>query len=59
VALANAQKLAYAANAAVVVIHHTTRGADHARGSTVMRDDTDATIIQRAVALREVARGQF
>lgn len=49
VALANAQKLAYAANAAVVIIHHTTRGADHARGSSVMRDDTDATIIQRTV----------
>lgn len=48
-ALANAQKLAYAANAAVVIIHHTTRGADHARGSSVMRDDTDATIIQRVV----------
>lgn len=48
-ALANAQKLAYAANAAVVIIHHTTRRADHARGSSVMRDDTDATIIQRAV----------
>ncbi len=53
-ALANAQKLAYAANAAVVIIHHTTRGADHARGLTVMRDDTDATIIQRA-AVGEMA----
>jgi hypothetical protein len=48
-ALANAQRLAYETSAAVVIIHHTTRGAEHARGSSVMRDDTDATIIQRAV----------
>ena len=54
-ALANAQRLAYATSAAVVIIHHTSRGAAHARGSSVMRDDTDATIIQRAVVGEMVA----
>ena len=43
-ALANAQKLAKAAKAAVVVIHHTSRGADHARGSTVMPQTGSAAV---------------
>jgi hypothetical protein len=29
-----------------VIIHHTTRGTDHAQGSTVMFNDTDATVRQ-------------
>lgn len=45
-ALANAQKLAMAASAAVIVIHHTARGQNHARGTTAARDDTDATVVQ-------------
>ena len=46
VALSNAQKLAMEANAAVIVIHHTTRDKDHARGTTAWHDDTDATLLQ-------------
>lgn len=56
VALANAQALAMKANAAVIVIHHTTRGQDHARGSSVGRDDTDATVVQKATGPNE---GEF
>ncbi|ORB65710.1 AAA family ATPase [Mycolicibacterium tusciae] len=52
-ALANAQKLAMEANAAVIVIHHTARGQDHARGSSVGRDDTDATVVQKATGPNE------
>ncbi|MCP9271134.1 AAA family ATPase [Mycolicibacterium arenosum] len=52
-ALANAQNLAMRANAAVIVIHHTARGQDHARGSSVGRDDTDATVVQKATGPNE------
>ena len=52
-ALANAQKLAMAANAAVIIIHHTTRGQDHARGTSAGRDDTDATVLQKATGPNE------
>lgn len=52
-ALANAQKLAMDTNAAVIVIHHTARGQDHARGTTAARDDTDATVVQKATGPNE------
>jgi hypothetical protein len=45
-ALANAAKLACEAKAAVVIIHHTGWGREHARGSSVTFDDTDATVLQ-------------
>lgn len=52
-ALANAQKLAMEAKAAVAVIHHTARGQDHARGTSAARDDTDATVIQKVTGPNE------
>lgn len=45
-ALANAATLAKKAKAAVVIIHHTARGSDHGRGSTVIYDDSDCTVVQ-------------
>jgi hypothetical protein len=45
-ALANAQALARRAKAVVIIIHHTARGQNHGRGSTVMFDDTDVTLRQ-------------
>lgn len=52
-ALANAQKLAMEADAAVIVIHHTARGQDHARGTSAGRDDTDATVVQKVTGPKE------
>ncbi|KWX25631.1 hypothetical protein AFM11_05240 [Mycolicibacterium wolinskyi] len=52
-ALANAQKLAMAASAAVIVIHHTARDKDHARGTSAARDDTDATVVQTVTGPNE------
>lgn len=52
-ALRNAEKLARAAKCVVIIIHHTTRGQDHARGSTVIKDNTDVTIRQEKTGPNE------
>lgn len=52
-ALANAKALARTAKAAVIVVHHTARKQDHARGSTVWRDNTDATVLQKVTGPME------
>jgi hypothetical protein len=52
-ALTNAKTLARRAKAAVIVIHHTARGQNTARGSTVWRDNTDATVRQTVTGPNE------
>lgn len=52
-AASNAMSLARAAKCAVIVIHHTGWGGEHARGSSVWHDDTDATVKQEATGPNE------
>jgi AAA domain len=52
-AVANAMSLARAAKCAVIVIHHTGWGGEHARGSSVWHDDTDATVMQEGTGPNE------